>query len=187
MKGLDLVFDIETLSSEYNAAVIGVGVAAILDGKRAPRFDFEVLIEPIIAAQYGAVDPKTLEWWNQQPTKLQAWAGTMPEEEAIDRFNTWVNSLGYQPEVRTWGNAPAFDLVILRNLWKRNSKEWPFHFRTERCFRTALWLARDLYGASVDKRYAPPELQHLPLADAIVEAEILIEIYDAIGVPYATE
>jgi hypothetical protein len=187
MKGIDAVIDIETLSSEPNAAVIGIGVAIIVDGKRSPDDDLEILIDPQSARIHGVIDPDTILWWLEQPTMKRAWSGTFTTAQAIDGFYAWLESMAerhQRPIDRVWGNAPTFDLSILRAMWRSQFKNWPFPFRGERCFRTALWMAQDLFGSVVEKRYADAENRHMPLADAIVEAESIIQIYESMGVDH---
>jgi len=72
-----------------------------------------------------------------------------------------------------WGNDPAFDCVILEDLYRTLwSCDAPWRFYNRRCVRTY----RSLPGAELVPR-AMPTVAHDPLADAIAQAQHVCAIH----------
>jgi hypothetical protein len=171
---LKIVTDVETLSNQPNAAVIGIGMVAILDGKIID--EFEVLIDPKDAEKHGHVDVSTFQWWLDKPSRERAWAGDFTTEEAVEEVQRWLCDLleEYKHlDYEAWANSPSFDYVILKSLWRRvGGYEWPLAFRSERDFRTMLNFAQKIGPI---ERIAPDD-PHMPLSDARAEAQTLINL-----------
>ena len=49
----------------------------------------------------------------------------------------WLRSLSdVESDLRIWGNGAGFDNTLLRQAYEVNSREVPWAFRHDRCFRT---------------------------------------------------
>lgn len=176
---INVVLDLETLSSEPDAAIIQIGAAV-------PRFDmghilglpfeFEATIryEDCLAAvdSHGRVQSHdTMLWWEKQPTRLEVFSGQDDYAEALEKFVDWIKS--FKKPVAIWGNGAEFDNVVLL----RSLDAFGFHdvwsFRNNRCFRTM----KNLFPVE-DQTLAigPNETKHTGLGDARYEARILDEI-----------
>lgn len=158
--------DIETLSSQNDAAIIAIGLC-VFDEKTV--FDStEILIDPKLAP--GHRDPKTLEWWNGQDPDvfrkmmsghLTPWAACDQVELILDEWEVSI----------LWANPPSFDIVIMRHLFDLYGKPFPIHYTNERDFRTLRKFADDMgidYREPYEERTA-----HDAESDAICQAQAL--------------
>lgn len=160
-----IMIDIETLSTENNAAVIAIGVV---------RFDLDVigperlfLINPSHAS--GSRDPNTLMWWDSQPHDLRQfiWSGYRCEEPILQELADFV-----RPEFEdawVWAKPAQFDIGILQTRYREASIKYPFNWRNIRDLSTLASLAKNL---GID--YSAAEFEgfraHNPLDDSIKQA-----------------
>ena len=156
-----LMIDLEAMDSAGTAAVIAIG-ACIWEGDEIVG-NFSATIDPELAKAYGTVSEATMAWWATQDPAVRErmFAGTASPNDVAKDFCKFVN-LSRVDEV--WANAPTFDCVILRHLFAQLSLRCPWHYRDERCVRTAYAVARELcidYSAGYSERGAH---------DAVVDA-----------------
>lgn len=146
----DLMLDLETFSTDSNALILSIS---------AVQFDFEsgkvgkeIAIGCNIHQQIvkGAhLDGNTIEWWLQQDLAAFTSIKGMyrkPIEEVIKDFNDFMEECETE---NLWGNGCTFDNVILRNMYKRHSREFPLKYWADRDVRTV----RDIFG--IDTREIP--------------------------------
>lgn len=160
----DLMVDIETLSTANDAAVIAIGLVIfnnqdILDSR-------EILLDPQLSP--GSRDLPTLEWWSRQDPGVyrKMTSGTLLPHDACQKF---IDFTSLYPVKHLWANAPTFDCVILRSLFKTCGKDFPIHFSKERDFRTLTYLAKRK-GISWDSAYAN-RAAHDAVSDATAQAQ----------------
>jgi len=159
--------DIETLSSQPDAAVIAIGLCLfnhkeILDSR-------QFLIDPRYAPGHRDID--TLEWWQNQDsgvfTKMMS-GEAMPWEICHEMYDL----CRHEWKTRTiWANAPTFDISILRQLFKLYDIGFPFHFSKEMDYRTVKHFAKEMgidFNAPLEERSA-----HDAESDAIAQAKAL--------------
>lgn len=125
---IEAMIDIETLDTKPSAVVLSIGIVLWgPDGVLDTRALYPSLSEQ--AALGRTVSEGTVRWWLQQdPT---AWerafvvrAGRMTlEMTRIALFN----ALKVEPVAAVWANGPAFDLVILENLFGVENVPWKFY------------------------------------------------------------
>ena len=165
MKETSMV-DIETLSSQPDAAVIAIGLC-LFDDKEILD-STEILIDPRFTPGHRNQD--TLRWWNEQDPEVfrKMMSGTMMPWTAIEYMSSILQDWG----VKTmWANPPTFDISILRHLYGIYDEEFPIHFSKERDFRTMKTFAREMnidYSAPYAERSA-----HDAESDAIAQAKAL--------------
>jgi DNA polymerase III epsilon subunit-like protein len=172
------MLDLETLSTQNDAACIAIGAVAFDADLIFSRF--EVLIDPIAAI--GHRSSSTLRWWGEQNQEVRSrmFSGKIQPAAAIGSFCEWAQA---QKLSVLWGNDPQFDVSILRNLHRSvNGSEsgFPFHFRNERSFRTMTWLAKTLkidYSSAYEGGVA-----HDALSDAVCQAQAIQLISARLGV-----
>jgi hypothetical protein len=60
------------------------------------------------------VDPKTRDWWLQQPGDVQAILKTNQQQlrAVVSDFHRWFSSVGPSDKTRVWSHGAAFDLPI---------------------------------------------------------------------------
>lgn len=164
---VNLMIDIETLSTRNDAAVVAVGICAfdrdeILDTA-------EWLIDPRLSP--GHRDRRCWDdFWGRLPaeTRGRMLGGTLAPWVAAAQIQAFLESYRKAP---VWANPPAFDIVIMRSWFEALEREFPVHFTMERDFRTLRTLAKTKgikYGAAYEERTA-----HDALDDAIVQARAI--------------
>jgi len=173
--------DLETLSTESDAAVIAIGAVAF-DSTNILS-EFEVLIDPVKTP--GHRSALTLEWWAKQDREVRErmFSGKASPSEGYFAFLNWADSQNLK---FIWGNDPQFDVAILRNLRKwvqsqggSSKVEFPFHFRSERSFRTITWIAK-MCELDYSEAYAD-NVAHDALSDAKAQARAVQVIAHKLG------
>lgn len=138
-----VMLDLETWGTSPYSTIISIGACEFdpyAEEKDTVITDrFEVAIEPTNAGL--RVDASTLVWWlaPERDAARAVWWG-MPKvalREALDGFADWLRSLSNSEDgLRIWGNGAGFDNVLLRQAYEVSSREVPWSFRHDRCFRT---------------------------------------------------
>lgn len=171
----EFVFDLETLGTQPGAAVLTIGAVEIDRGKNCIVRTFYERID--LASCYHAhlsADQETLWWWHSDAVdlraRLEAFEGTprTPIQQVVDEFAEW---LGDPKEVKIYGKGPSFDCSIWRAACEAVGRKVPWHYRNERCIRTAI----DFYqsrGIQVGEPVIPQP--HNALHDAIAEATVIL-------------
>lgn len=184
-----VMIDIETLSTNDDAAVIAIG-AAVFDNARV----VEVRGWPLtFKGMTGHISPATIQWWMEQSKDAQeiTFGG--------DRVAPWLAAqhlveMLKKHDVKTvWANDPHFDVTILKNWWRRYREDakimapigvtlepvilhpWPFEYDQPRSFRTIVELAKD-YGFS-NHMYDTAKgmyVKHSATDDAAAQARVVL-------------
>lgn len=142
---LDLMLDLETLSTDSNALV--TTISAVQFDKKTGEIgkEFEIGLRWDEQQSKGAsLDVKTIEWWLTQSKDAQK---TMMRKrqvnvnEALQSFNSWIGE-SFSNEfnaVKLWGNGVGFDNTILRSLYKRHDVEFVLPYWCDNDVRT--WVS----------------------------------------------
>jgi hypothetical protein len=142
--------DLETASSEPNAAILAIGAVPFdLEGdlrKEYPKeIGFYVNVDLQSCIDEGLhVSGSTFRWWLQQSVEARgALEAPAPVALAIAlmRFGGWIDQLG--PDVRLWSHA-TFDAPILSHAYSVTGEKQPWKFWDARDIRTIVDLA---YGS----------------------------------------
>jgi len=173
---MEIMVDLETLSTADNACIISIGAARFdLYGK--DLYDsFYVVVDPASCQEYGLhIDASTVMWWMEE-NKSEARREFLSESKqdlgsALEGFAMWAKEGGIEG---VWGNGAAFDNVILRNAYKAAGMECPWPFWRDRCYRTM----KSLPGAP--EMTSREGTHHNALDDAISQAAHLQQIADAL-------
>jgi hypothetical protein len=171
-----IMTDIETLSSQVDAAVIAIGLCCFK--KHEIVETCEILIDPVLAS--GHRDPKTIDWWRQQDPVVQQkmFSGENEPWRACDKMAAFIKT--YEKHLEGfWANPPQFDIVILRQLFDTYGKKFPVHFRKERDFRTLKSLA---HAKGIDYQSAYEGInKHDAVDDAVAQAKAVQIIMRALS------
>ncbi|MFW6342877.1 MAG: 3'-5' exonuclease [Halothiobacillaceae bacterium] len=123
--------DIETLATSFNAAIVQIAAVKL----HPSGVEVGALSRVIDRDQGRAIDQDTLDWWSQ--------FGGPPDErtppgDLVD-LPTALGELAamIQDGDTVWAKGPSFDLVILRHAYAQHGQLPPWHYRHERCVRTA--------------------------------------------------
>lgn len=171
------MLDIETLSTRPESVVLTLG--AVKFDPWADEVDTESgLYLRIDVDEQLALDrhvqQETVDWWGTQPEDVREEALGEQERTAlndsIDQLNRFLvgsNSI--------WCQGPAFDIVILENLYRQLGRPTPWQF----------WQIRDsrtLFGVHGDPREKGRTGAHNALIDCYYQARAVQHIYKTVGV-----
>lgn len=169
-----IMFDLETLSTFPNAAVIAIGVVVREDSIRYPQARSWFIDRNLVI---GHEDPVTLEWWNMQDPRVrnQVFGGNQLPREVLVELNGFLLSNGVHPDrtedVRCYASPAMFDFPILRHQYQQLGIIPAWSWRTERCLSTLMKEIRDHFNIEV--RDVNPELKHHPVHDCLAQFEEL--------------
>lgn len=157
--------DLETLSSASDAAIISIGAVAF-NRRDGVVGRYYAPVDRKSAEQYGSISRDTMDWWAQQSPEARKVLTDGVEQlpEVLNGFASWFKREKCQ---YVWGFGATFDNVILRNGYTRTGIRCPWHFRRDRCFRTA---------AAIFAPAWPPRTgtHHHALDDAEYQANVLL-------------
>lgn len=171
MSRVDVVIDLETMGTSYNAAIVALGAVALVDGEVHSEFYARISLGSSLAAGC-VVDASTVEWWmTQEPFARKEVDGSLEQRqlgEALNDFFTWFTMLPWEGTLPfAWGNGPSFDCVILRNACAAVGITAPWRYYGERDIRTILDLYPEARGILFQG------VKHHALDDARHEARML--------------
>lgn len=137
---LDVMIDIETLSTRGNAAVISIGAVWFNPITLDVGLPIHLRVDMDSAIKSGGhVDGNTVAWWLQQSQAARdgVTQGTaLPLWAALEKLSDYLHSVAPEPEVRVWGNGADFDMTILASAYGRVCLPLPWRYYNVRCFRT---------------------------------------------------
>jgi exodeoxyribonuclease VIII len=142
-----IMLDIETWGTSPYSVIIMIG-ACVFDPYASQPDEiiadrFEVAIDPASSAGLRT-DAKAVLWWmdGARDEARRIWLGKpkLSLYAALDGFTDWLlsHSVGDVQcgNLRIWGNGSDFDNVLLQHAYEVASREVPWSFRHNRCFRT---------------------------------------------------
>jgi hypothetical protein len=166
---MDIMLDLETLSSAPDGAIIAIG-ACTFASEGTPlaeheRKTFNMIIDAHDAqtAARGSVDARTMQWWVRQSEAARSIFNSpfaTPTAIALQQFSAFCADFDGP---RIWGNGANFDNVLLRGAYDRMSLKAPWSFRDDRCYRTLKSLRPDI-------EFKPSGVAHNALDDAVSQA-----------------
>jgi exodeoxyribonuclease VIII len=181
---LEVMLDLETMSSNSNASIVSIGAVKFdprgkigeLGDSTDPEYKpFYCTVELTSCIDAGMhVSGSTIEWWLKQEKEAQLALSHEPRysiEKALGEFWVWFGAA----TLPTWGNGADFDCVILHNAYEKLHGVAPFKFYHHRCYRTIKSLFPDV-------PYVKPTLAHHALSDAEAQAVHLQKLFNFINV-----
>lgn len=183
-----IVFDLETLSSRADAAIVSIGAVLVLPDKTVslaevfhpstsfksselsyPAF-YSTIHDPI-----GHIDPNTVMWWltQSQEARDALQEPSLNEQSVLSFFEAWIKRVGGS-DFRIWSHA-TFDPPVMESAFSRYGLYWPHN--KMRDLRTEYELAGGLNG----HEFGDLLINHHALHDAYREALSLIAAWEAIG------
>lgn len=182
---LQLMVDLETLSTEPNAAILSIGACTFaLDAplEVASTFETVISIESNEAAGLH-ISGGTVAWWLKQSVDAQQALFDNPTNlrSALTEFNLWCQK--QTPRItEVWANDPDFDVVILSRAFKSLNMLWPFQFWQNRSTRTvSQWAFPDPDDLKEAKHFCRGEgTAHKAVDDAVAQAKLVQLAYRAL-------
>ena len=171
------MIDLETLGTKPDCTIISIG---------AIKFDPFTNIEPHNGIYYKAdideqselgrtVDDSTLEWWGKQDSKIRDEALTEGDRTSVDVITDELNKFLVGVD-GIWAQGPAFDIVILENLYRQLNKPTPWNFWQIRDSRTLFAMMPQ------DPRKSIQQDLHNALADCYFQAKCVQQSYKHFGI-----
>lgn len=186
-KAAHIVLDLETLSTQPNAAIASIGAVA-LTARGSFVSEFHVAVDAGAPQHLRHVCANTCAWWDKQSEdaklgSIHAPNPTLPHQ-ALEAFTAWVQQHADPKKVKVWGNGSSFDNVILSSLYADYPElVRPWAYWNDRDMRTVL----DLHPQA--KNVGEFEgIKHNALHDARHEAKQLVAVLratPAAGLPAA--
>lgn len=176
MKYLNVMIDIETMSTKSNAAITSIG-AVTMDFEKG-ELGKSVFYVPVdlrtSVEKNGHLCADTVLWWlTQSKEAIEGMINDVtPLDVALHELSLWLNSHvadGY----RIWSNGANFDGVILREAYSNCGMESPWNFRSEMCYRTMRIMNKHIEAVQLNG------VSHNALDDAKYQAMHLIRIMEA--------
>jgi hypothetical protein len=175
-----IMLDLETLSTQPNAAIIAIGAARLYSDDT-----FYKVIDCNSLKMYDPdahIDPNTVLWWfgQSETARKEIYIGNESRPSlwsVLNDFLGWLSECSANNhKILIWGNGAAMDNVILRSAYNRRlgiNTPWPY--RNDRCYRTIKGLYPDL------KLSHENDNAHNALEDAKYQARHLEYISDTSG------
>ena len=172
--------DIECLAlKSTKPAFLAIGAVKFNGTEIVDRF--EVGIDPADCQRYGLdIEGGTVMWWFDEPQNAARdyinKLGKVDLFAALDGFAMWVNQTPVPERGSLWGNGAMFDNTRIKAAYDACQLDYPFHYRSNECYRTRRNRFEDVPFAQIG-------IAHTALADAESQATHLIAISQAHGVP----
>jgi len=171
----DIMLDIETLGTRPGCVILTLGAVKFnpfsLDAPGPGLYVRPDVDEQI--AKGREVQEDTMLWWMEQAEDVREEAlgedGRITVEEMyrqLNRFLVGSNNI--------WCQGPAFDMVIIENLYRQYGWPTPWQF----------WQIRDsrtLFGVHGDPRVKGKVGLHNALEDCVSQATAVQQVYNKLG------
>lgn len=168
----NVMIDIETLGTNPNAVILSLAAVEFCPNSGKTAREFYKKIDLNSALKLGLeIDTETLIWWQtQNPVAFkEMFIEAEPVEKVLEQFSNWFD-VNYKV---IWANSPSFDLVILKNAFRKLNLPTPWKYNNERCVRTMAALNPD-----AKKNTDNPEA-HNALSDCYFQINYLTKIFNS--------
>lgn len=181
MNTLHISIDIETMSSQSDAAVLSVGMCTFTaEGGIEHRVEFHATLDAMQKAGRH-INANTVMWWMQQSDEarklLVSDRARTDIGEFCEKIGNWIEPSGKRTKGRgigMWAKGPNFDIAVMRSLFESQGMRFPIHYGREYCVRTALAFAKAAGWRDIlDMR---PKVAHGALSDAEHQANQVIAV-----------
>ena len=171
----NVMFDLETLSTDYNAAIIQIGACKFdtENGNILDKFLVNVSMRDTTAKGFH-VDSDTIQWWNNQNPEVLKMCMVDPVllEEALEEFSKWYGN----ESMMTWCNGANFDFPILTTSYKYFKMKTPWKYWHVSDYRTVVNLSGITKEELDLKREELGATYHNALDDSIFQTKMLVEM-----------
>ena len=171
----DLMIDTETMGMPPDGALLSIG-AVFFDLQTCtlgPTFNQTINLATAVR-DGGTLTPSTIMWWlgQSQEARDAVRFSAFDIRNVLNDFSAFIAEHGSHKTVRPWGNSSSFDLTTVGSAYKRSGITQPWHFTSERCFRTV----RNMYPHVEYDYESKGTGAHNALADAVFQSEHLFKI-----------
>jgi len=171
---MNIMLDIETMSTAPNAAIIAIGAVAFDQHGIVGKHYNVVNLEDAMKCGL-VVDASTVMWWMNQSEQARRCITdhvSIALDVALEDFSRFLRGMEGK---ELWGNGSDFDNVILASAYKAVGRPLPWKHYNNRCYRTV----KNLYP---DVKLERVGVYHNAVDDAESQALHLIKIVDRYGI-----
>ena len=169
---MDIMLDIETLSTRPWSVILTLGAVKFSPWESDVDTESGLYVRPDVDEQLNMnrhVQDETVTWWGTQPDEVREEAlgtnGRISINEMLDQLNRFLVGAD-----NIWCQGPAFDIVILEDLYRQMGRPTPWQF----------WQIRDsrtLFSVHGDPREKGRHGAHNALIDCYYQARAVQQIY----------
>ena len=176
------MLDLETLSTRPDSVILTIGAIKFNPWDDDMEVENGLYNRVNVDEQLNLgrhVLESTVEWWGKQPEEVREDALGESDRVSLDEMCANLNRFLVGVE-NIWCQGPAFDIVILENLYRQLSKPTPWQY----------WQIRDsrtLFGVHGDPREKDRKAAHNALMDCYYQALGVQQIYKSAKVPNPKE
>jgi hypothetical protein len=193
---MDVMLDIETLSTRPESVLLTIGAVKFDPWGDDVDTDHGLYHRVNVDEQLELgrhVQEETVQWWGNQPADVFEEAMGESNRVSLAQMTADLNRFLVGVE-NIWCQGPAFDIVILENLYRQLIKPTPWQFWQIRDSRTLFGVHGDprekgrtgAHNALIDCYYQAQAVQQgqqaPPQAVAVVVVEALVEMESKAGV-----
>jgi DNA polymerase III epsilon subunit-like protein len=162
---MNVMIDLETMSSRPNAAIASIGAVAFDLDKIYEVGDFTrtfYVNVDLNQQSYRHFSGDTIYWWLKQEkaASKQLLCDLVLPDQALQMFTDWYKSVEGE---KAWAYGAAFDHVVLQTMFNDRLMQNPIHYRDQLCMRTITRLS------SYIRPNIPGLVAHNALADCITQ------------------
>jgi hypothetical protein len=177
----DYMIDIETLSTQQDAAILSIGACQfdMETGNIGETFTRHIALDdnPL----RGHISADTVKWWLKQDEQARmAIADSKNMRKLASCLFDLREFIPKNKEIKVWSNGSTFDLVIVRNALDRHGMMTPWKYWQERDTRTLVDIAERITGINVSKTATFIGVKHDALSDAIHQSGYISHAYNLI-------
>lgn len=174
---MDVMLDLETLSTRPWSVILTLGAIKFSPWEDDVDQNKGLYVRPDVDEQLAMdrhVQDETVTWWGTQTEEVREEA-LGPEDrisinDMIDQLNRFLVGVD-----NIWCQGPAFDIVILEDLYRQVGRPTPWQF----------WQIRDsrtLFSVHGDPRDKNRHGAHNALIDCYYQARAVQHIYKSAGI-----
>jgi len=171
------MIDLETLGTKPNCTILTLG--AIKFNPHTTDEPYDGLYQKLDVDEQSRLgrsqDESTIEWWGKQTKSVQEEAfgdeGRISLDQMTKEINKWLVGVDI-----IWAQGPAFDIVILEDLYRQLNKPIPWNFWQIRDSRTLFSLLPK------DPRKGIQQEAHNALADCYYQSVCVQKAYQHLKV-----
>jgi hypothetical protein len=170
-----IMLDIETLGTRPECVILTIGAVKFNPYSLAepgPGLYYRIDVDEQIARGREA-QADTIAWWANQAADVREEALGESDRVSVDDMIRGLNKFLVGADT-IWAQGPAFDIVILENLYRQWGWPQPWHH----------WQIRDsrtLFGVHGDPREKNKAGLHNALEDCVSQAQGVQKIYQELG------
>jgi hypothetical protein len=169
---MDIVLDIETLSTRPDAVVLTIGAIKFspfsddidMDTGFYTRIDVN---EQIAMGRHVSED--TIQWWGKLPEEVREDALGEEGRDSLSKALAGLNKFLVGSD-NIWVQGPVFDIATLENLYRQMLMPPPWHFWNIRDSRT-------LFGVHGDPRVKNHQHAHNAMVDCYIQGKAIQKVY----------